>query len=58
MSKSAVQITTMADPVQEQQDGPIYFWKPNDPEYGFLSQWYESSFQDADKSITYSSAEQ
>ncbi|KAH8808161.1 hypothetical protein F5884DRAFT_857704 [Xylogone sp. PMI_703] len=48
----------MEDTSKEEQEGPIYFWKPHGSEYGFLSQWHESPFQDADKAITYSSAEQ
>ncbi|RFU32152.1 hypothetical protein B7463_g4169, partial [Scytalidium lignicola] len=48
----------MVNSGKEEQSGPIFFWKPHESEYGFLSQWHSSPFQDADKSKTYSSAEQ
>ncbi|KAI1402104.1 hypothetical protein F4819DRAFT_295831 [Hypoxylon fuscum] len=37
---------------------PVYFWKPNEPTAGFLSQWYHAPFRDrSDPSKIYPTAE-
>ncbi|CRJ82710.1 N-glycosidase like protein [Verticillium longisporum] len=37
---------------------PVFFFKPDDPEAGFLSQWYSSPFSDpSDPSVVFPSAE-
>jgi ribA/ribD-fused uncharacterized protein len=37
---------------------PVFFWRPEDPELGFLSQWHPSPFSDpSDPSIVYNTAE-
>lgn len=28
-----------------QAQGPVYFWREFEPEYGFLSQWFGSAFE-------------
>ena len=50
MHKSAY--STMGD------EGPVYFWKENDPEWGWLCQWYASPFHAEDEKIIYKHAEQ
>jgi hypothetical protein len=39
-------------------EGPVYFWKENDPEWGWLCQWYASPFHAEDEKIIYKHAEQ
>jgi len=36
---------------------PVYFFKAEEPEFGFLCQWYPSQFKD-DNGQTYKNAEQ
>lgn len=37
---------------------PVFFWRPEDPELGFLSQWHPSPFSDpSDPSIVFNTAE-
>ena len=38
---SAVQMSTSSLHDSE----PIYFWRETEPEYGFLSQWFNAPFQ-------------
>ncbi len=35
--------------------GPVYFWREFEDPFGFMSQWYESSFEV--EGVTYVSAE-
>ncbi|KAM0331504.1 hypothetical protein ACHAQA_003181 [Verticillium albo-atrum] len=37
---------------------PVFFWKPDDPENGYLSQWYTAPFSDpSDPSVVFPTAE-
>jgi hypothetical protein len=49
---------TTSDAAVEEGPKPIYFWREYGDEWGFLSQWYESPFTTADKSIVFHTAEQ
>ncbi|EED16103.1 conserved hypothetical protein [Talaromyces stipitatus ATCC 10500] len=48
----------MASPTSETSN-PVYFWRP-EGEYGFLGQWWPSSFswKNGDEEFTYANAEQ
>lgn len=39
-------------------EGPIYFFKPDHPEFGFLCQWYPSKFTNEDRTQLFKNAEQ
>src|SRR3982074_3412041 len=39
-------------------EGPVLFWKEDDPEWGWLCQWYASPFHAKDEKIIYKHAEQ
>lgn len=39
-------------------EGPIYFFKEDDPEWGWLCQWYASPFHAEDEKVIYKHAEQ
>jgi len=39
-------------------EGPIYLWQPEHPEWGWLSQWYQREFHAEDEKVVYNTAEQ
>jgi len=46
----------MTDPSTTSQDNePVFFWRESEEPYGFLSQWFESSFDH--EAVTYTSTE-
>ena len=49
----------MTTPTSIDTNNLVYFWRP-EGEYGFLGQWWPSSFswKDGDKEYTYANAEQ
>lgn len=51
-------IPAHSTPIDSSSTLPVYFHREHTPPYGFLSQWYASSFYDPAANITYTSAEQ
>lgn len=45
-------------PLPADPNGPVFFWKPEQPEVGYLSQWYPDPFADpSDPSVVFPTAE-
>lgn len=55
MTTSTSSSAQISEPTSSSESGPVYFWREYDEPDGFLSQWYDSSFEH--DGIMYRSAE-